>query len=74
MRLAVRPGVTGWAQIHGGDALSPEEKLVLDLWYIEHMSFALDVRIMLRTLIVVLKADRRVIPKESTGKGALAHE
>lgn len=59
MRLSVRPGVTGWAQIHGGDALTPEEKLILDLWYIRHMSFWLDVRILLRTLIVVLKADKR---------------
>lgn len=58
-RLTVRPGVTGWAQIHGGDALSPEEKLMLDLWYIRHLSLWLDLRILLRTLIVVLKADMR---------------
>lgn len=56
-RLTVRPGVTGWAQIHGGDALTPEEKLVLDVWYIEHSSLWLDIRILLRTLIVVLKED-----------------
>lgn len=76
VRLSVRPGVTGWAQIHGGDALSPEEKLVLDLWYIRHMSFMLDVRIMLRTLLVVLKEDmrnKRVIP-EPISKGSTAHE
>ena len=59
LRLSVRPGVTGWAQIHGGDALSPEDKLILDLWYIRHMSLWLDVRIVLRTLLVVLKADMR---------------
>lgn len=58
VRLSVRPGITGWAQIHGGDALSPEEKLVLDRWYIAHMGLWLDMRIMLRTLIVVLKEDR----------------
>ena len=57
IRLSVRPGVTGWAQIHGGDALTPEEKLVLDAWYIRHMSLWLDIIILLRTLIVVLKED-----------------
>lgn len=78
LRLSVRPGVTGWAQIHGGDALTPEEKLVLDLWYIRHMSLWLDVRILLRTLIVVLKpdtADRRVVASTTlTPKGPTAHE
>ena len=58
-RLSVRPGVTGWAQIHGGDALSPEDKLILDIWYIRHLSLWLDVRILFRTLLVVLKADMR---------------
>lgn len=59
IRLSVRPGATGWAQIHGGDALSPKEKLVLDTWYIENMSFWLDMRIMLRTLCVVLNEDAK---------------
>lgn len=57
IRLSIRPGVTGWAQIHGGDALSPEEKLVLDVWYIRHMSLLLDLRILLRSVIVVFKKD-----------------
>jgi lipopolysaccharide/colanic/teichoic acid biosynthesis glycosyltransferase len=59
VRLSVRPGVTGWAQIHGGDALTPQEKLALDIWYINHMSLWLDVRILFRTLLVVLKDDMR---------------
>lgn len=58
IRLSVRPGVTGWAQIHGGDALTPEEKLALDVWYIDHMSLWLDINILLRTLIVVWKEDK----------------
>jgi len=58
IRLSARPGVTGWAQIHGGDALTPEEKLLLDAWYIQHMSLWLDIRILLRTLLVVFKADK----------------
>jgi lipopolysaccharide/colanic/teichoic acid biosynthesis glycosyltransferase len=59
VRLSVRPGATGWAQIHGGDALEPKEKLVLDVWYIRHMSLWLDIQIMLRTLFVVLKEDAK---------------
>lgn len=59
VRLSVRPGVTGWAQIHGGDALKPKEKLVLDTWYIENMSFWLDIKIMLKTLSVVLNEDTK---------------
>lgn len=58
-RLGVRPGVTGWAQIHGGDALTPEEKLVLDLWYIRHMSLWLDMSIIAQTFLVLLSPDSR---------------
>lgn len=57
LRLSIRPGITGWAQIHGGDALSPEEKLMYDLWYLHHMSLPLDVRIVLRTLSVIWRED-----------------
>jgi lipopolysaccharide/colanic/teichoic acid biosynthesis glycosyltransferase len=75
VRLSVRPGVTGWAQIHGGDALTPQEKLVLDAWYIHHMSLWLDLRILLRTLLVVLKEDRsRIHEIDYLTKGATAHE
>ena len=48
-RLAVRPGLTGWAQIHGRNALDWPARIRLDLWYVDHMSFWLDVRILLRT-------------------------
>lgn len=57
MRLSVRPGISGWAQVNGGDALLPEEKLILDLWYIENMSLWLDMRISLRTLVVIFQED-----------------
>ena len=58
VRLSVRPGITRWAQVHGGDLLTAEEKLVLDHWYIRHMSFVLDVRIAIKTLIVTVKGDK----------------
>lgn len=53
-RCAVRPGVTGWAQVSGNTALSNEEKLTLDLWYAAHRTLALDLRILAETVGVVL--------------------
>ncbi len=52
-RLDVRPGITGWAQVNGRNALSWEEKIELDVWYVDHCSFSLDLRIMLRTVRAV---------------------
>ena len=52
-RLAVRPGITGWAQIHGRTELPWDERIELDLWYIEHRSWRLDVRILLRSARLV---------------------
>ena len=48
-RLDIRPGLTGWAQIHGRARLSWVERIELDLWYVEHRSPAVDLRILLRT-------------------------
>lgn len=53
-RLAVKPGITGWAQVHGRAALPWSERIELDLYYIEHRSLVLDVRILWRTLAIVL--------------------
>jgi lipopolysaccharide/colanic/teichoic acid biosynthesis glycosyltransferase len=49
LRLAVKPGITGWAQINGRASLPWPERIELDLWYVEHRSLALDFRILLRT-------------------------
>lgn len=49
-RHEVRPGVTGWAQIHGRNAITWEEKFELDVWYVEHRSFWLDIRILILTV------------------------
>lgn len=57
-RCSVRPGLTGWAQIHGGPLISLGEKLALDLWYIESASLRLDALILWRTILVVLWGDR----------------
>jgi lipopolysaccharide/colanic/teichoic acid biosynthesis glycosyltransferase len=53
-RLAVRPGLTGWAQVNGRASLPWSERIELDLWYIEHRSLALDARILARTARVLL--------------------
>lgn len=49
-RLSVRPGITGWAQINGRNSLSWEEKFDLDVWYVEHQSLRLDIKIILLTI------------------------
>jgi lipopolysaccharide/colanic/teichoic acid biosynthesis glycosyltransferase len=56
-RHEVRPGITGWAQINGRNALSWEEKFRLDVWYVDHPSLWLDVRILLRTLRSVFRRE-----------------
>jgi lipopolysaccharide/colanic/teichoic acid biosynthesis glycosyltransferase len=53
-RLAVKPGITGWAQVNGRASLPWSERIELDLYYIEHRSLALDARILWRTLAMVL--------------------
>ncbi|WP_035146490.1 sugar transferase [Caldicoprobacter faecalis] len=58
-RLQVKPGLTGWAQVNGGYELGPAEKLEYDLYYIENRSIWMDIKIMLKTVKVIL-----------TGKGA----
>lgn len=55
-RHEVRPGITGWAQVNGRNALGWEERFKLDLWYVEHRTFALDLRILGRTVAGVLRA------------------
>ncbi|MEX1141919.1 MAG: sugar transferase [Thermoleophilaceae bacterium] len=48
-RLEVRPGITGWAQVNGRTSLSWPERIELDVWYVDHRSLALDLRILART-------------------------
>jgi hypothetical protein len=59
LRLAVRPGITGWAQVNGGTLLSVTEKDALDVWYIRNASLWLDLRIVWRTFLSLVKHDRR---------------
>ncbi|QFR33443.1 sugar transferase [Ancylobacter sp. TS-1] len=56
-RHEVRPGITGWAQVNGRNAISWEEKFAMDVWYVDNRSVVLDVRIVALTVIKVLKRD-----------------
>ena len=58
-RGQVPPGLTGWAQVNGNTLLSIDEKVALDLWYIEHRSLKTDYKILLATLWVMLCGERR---------------
>ncbi len=53
-RLAVKPGITGWAQVNGRASLPWPERIELDLWYVEHRSLALDLKILARTARMVI--------------------
>mgnify|MGYP006163717083 CR=1 FL=1 len=56
-RHDVRPGITGWAQVNGRNAISWEDKFKLDVWYVDNQSFLLDLKILLLTVIKVFKRE-----------------
>jgi lipopolysaccharide/colanic/teichoic acid biosynthesis glycosyltransferase len=64
-RLAVKPGITGWAQVNGRASLPWSERIELDLWYVEHRSLRLDLQILARTVQMVLSG--RGLYKGETG-------
>ena len=73
-RHEVRPGITGWTQVNGRNDLSWDEKFALDTWYVDHRSLWLDVRILLRTLWVMvtrrgvsMEGSVTSVPFEGTG-------
>ena len=57
MRQQAKPGMSGWAQVNGRNLLSWDEKIDLDIWYIENWSFLLDLKILWKTIFVLLKRD-----------------
>lgn len=64
-RHEVRPGITGWAQVHGRNATTWERRLALDVWYVDHRTFLLDLLILLRTL-------RKVVAREGINQEGVA--
>lgn len=62
LRHVVRPGITGYTQVHGRNNLSWDERLEMDVYYVEHLSLCLDIKIMLRTVVnVIIRKDVQVI-------------
>jgi lipopolysaccharide/colanic/teichoic acid biosynthesis glycosyltransferase len=56
-RLEIRPGITGWAQVNGRNALSWEDRFEMDIWYVDHKSLFVDIRILLHTLLKVFQRE-----------------
>jgi lipopolysaccharide/colanic/teichoic acid biosynthesis glycosyltransferase len=56
-RHEVRPGITGWAQVNGRNAISWQEKFAYDVWYVDHLSLSLDIKILLKTIEKVFKRE-----------------
>ncbi len=56
-RHEVKPGITGWAQVNGRNAISWNEKFALDVWYVDHICLSLDIKILFKTLLKVIKRE-----------------
>lgn len=67
-RHEVRPGMTGWAQVNGRNAMPWGEKFELDVWYVDHRSLLLDLRIVIRTVAHVLRRDGITQPGSATAE------
>jgi sugar transferase EpsL len=67
-RHEVLPGITGWAQINGRNALTWDEKFKLDVWYVDHWSFSLDIRILILSVVKVLKREGINQPGQATAE------
>ena len=65
-RHEVLPGITGWAQINGRNAISWEEKFNLDVWYVDNWSFCLDIKIIFQTILKVIKGEGISQPGRAT--------
>jgi undecaprenyl phosphate N,N'-diacetylbacillosamine 1-phosphate transferase len=65
-RHEVKPGITGWAQVNGRNAISWDKKFELDVWYVDHISFILDLKILFKTFLKVLKSDGINAKNEAT--------
>lgn len=69
LRHTVRPGMSGWAQVNGRNNLSWDEKLALDVYYVEHLSLGMDIKVILKTIVNVIQhKDVNVVPGLRLGK------
>jgi sugar transferase EpsL len=67
-RLEVKPGITGWAQINGRNVLNWEKKFDLDVWYVDHQSFLLDLKIIFVTIWKIIKREGINQPGQATAE------
>ena len=65
--FAVRPGMTGWAQVHGRKNVEWDERIRLNIWYVDHLSLWLDIRILFTTVFKVLSNDDNVSVRQTVG-------
>lgn len=73
-RHLVRPGLTGWAQVNGRNAITWEEKFELDVWYVDNWSLALDLRIIWMTIWIILKREGINQPGQATMEEFMGYE
>lgn len=67
LRHTVRPGITGWAQVNGRNKVKWDDRLMLDVYYVEHLTFAFDIKILFRTIVNVLSHKDVVVDPASLG-------
>ncbi len=72
-RHAVLPGITGWAQVNGRNALTWDDKFYLDVWYVDHWSFSLDIKILFMTLAKVIHREGINQPGHATAEEFFPH-
>lgn len=65
-RHEVNPGITGWAQVNGRNAISWDKKFEYDVWYVDHISFIVDLKILFKTILKVIKSDGITASNEAT--------
>lgn len=73
-RHEVRPGITGWAQVNGRNAITWEEKFELDVWYVDNQSLALDLRILWMTVVDVIRGSGVAAPGHATAPEFMGSE
>ncbi len=66
IRFTIRPGITGWAQVNGRNDASWDDRLRHDIWYVPNRSFLLDIKILLMTVVKVVKRDHVIVDARST--------
>lgn len=68
-RFEVKPGITGWAQVNGRHSINWKEKLNLDIWYVNNISFLIDMKVLYKTVVLLLsfKKDRSLEEEKFTG-------